>query len=57
MYSSVVSSLNRNIFLLSRVYLGQVMLDNGLVAVEPLGWLGSPKLMKLTDVVFVSDPN
>jgi len=39
-YPSLVSSLNKNIFLLSRVYLGQVIPDNGLTAVEPLGWLG-----------------
>ena len=40
-YASLGLSLNDSIFLLSRVYLGQVMFDNGLVAVEPLGWLGS----------------
>jgi len=36
-YSSVVLSLNKNVFLLSRVYRGQVMFDNKLAAVEPFG--------------------
>ena len=39
-YSSVALSLNKSIFLLSRVYWGQVMFDSGLMAVEPFGWLG-----------------
>ena len=38
-YSSALS-LNSNISLLSRVYFGQVMFDNGLVALDPLRWLG-----------------
>ena len=54
-YSSLELSLNNNIFLSSRVYFGQVMLDNGLMAVEPLGWLGSRWFTKLTDAVLMSD--
>ena len=45
--------LNSNISLLSRVKFGQVMFDNGLVALEPLGWLGLLQL-KLTGVVLIS---
>ena len=33
------------------------MLDNRLVAVEPLGWLGSQWLMKLTGVILMSSQN
>ena len=40
-YSSVVLSLNKSIFFVSRVYLGQVTFDSKLVVVELLGWLGS----------------
>ena len=46
-YSSVALSLNKNSFLLSNVYLGQVMLDNRPGAVEPPGWLGSWWLIKV----------
>ena len=53
-YSSSGLSLNNSISLLSRVYFGQVMFDNGLVALELLGWLGFSWLMKLTGVVLIS---
>ena len=49
-------SLNKNI-LPSRVYRGQVIFDNRLAAVEPLGWLGSWWLMKFTGVVSMSGRN
>ena len=40
-----------------RVYFGQVMFDNGLVALDLLGWLGFRWLMKLTGVILISDWN
>ena len=56
-YSSLELSLNMSISLSLRVYLGQVMLDNRLVVVEPLGWLGSRWLMNLTGVILMSGQN